>query len=198
MFAITWNSGLCTESSHPREPRRDCPELCVGTLPEVYPPVHGRALEDGALRHCRHDWVWHPGSTVFQRALSTSVLNFQTTRRGFGCKEFIWEVIPGSTVRGQGNEEMRGDQARCTDARTTDHPWDLARCVDLASEPFHPGTGVQLPSIVVKGCSVARERLLAGRSGKQQAMWGDGVCPESCRGDRGRWGGHRPRLLQLF
>lgn len=29
------------------------------------------------------------------RAFSTSVLNFQTTERGFGCKEFIWEVITG-------------------------------------------------------------------------------------------------------
>lgn len=82
------------------EPRSHCPELCTGTFDphpapsaptgspakpyRVTSPHSSSGFFCVCLIFC-FDRVWRHGC-VFKRALSPSGLNFQTARRGFGCK----------------------------------------------------------------------------------------------------------------
>ena len=85
------------------------------------PPGHA---QEGGVSRCSSgfiamDWIWRCGNTVFKSSLRTSGLNFQTTRQGFGYKSFIWEGIPGSTVRGAGKWKGEERWKRCTEGQVT-------------------------------------------------------------------------------
>ena len=177
MFTITWKSRPLYWAPTPSRAHK-------GTL--NHHPARGVPVGPGSgpgrgLLPLPTDLVTLIGSDIMEvlclsRAFSTSVLNFQTTERGFGCKEFIWEVITGGPWRCR---EVRGESGKVHYVWTTGHPWD-PRSLSPRRWVFSVPCG--------RGCSLARGQLLTtGKSGRQQVLQ-----TLSCRGDQGRQGGHWP------